>query len=155
MVQEKSSIPRRQFLTQTSACVTAGLGCLAHGAGQLEAGTSIGARDMRKLSEADFRQTIGQVYRVTAEVEHGTPVAMELVLTKTSRETASARRRDTRPPHVRQHPFSVTFVSRSGLPLAQGTYLVEHATFGRFPLFLVPQGADGDQQGRQYLAVFG
>jgi hypothetical protein len=155
MVQEKSSIGRRQFLRQTSVCVTAGFGCLAGMPSEGKAGQTIDPRTMRELTEADFRQSIGQSFHVTVEFNHRTPMAAELILKATAGESPAASGRATRPPHVRQNPFSLTFADRDSEQLQQGTYLVKHALFGCFPLFLVPQGVDGGQRVRHYIAVFG
>ena len=153
-MQKKPSIRRRQFLTQTSVCLTAGFGYLAHLPGRLEAGTINGDRDVQGLTEADFRQTVGQPYRVTAELHSGTSVTSELILKKTAGESTTSRR-SRRPLHVRQNPFFLTFEGREGDRLEQGTYKIEHADFGRFALFLVPQRMDGERRDQHYVAVFG
>lgn len=55
------------------------------------------------------------------------------------------------PPSGRE-PFSILFRGPADPILPQRTYAVEHATLGRFDLFLVPLGADDN--GARYEAVF-
>jgi len=49
-------------------------------------------------------------------------------------------------------PFSILFRGPADPILPQGTYSIEHATLGRFDLFLVP--LTPDDHGARYEAVF-
>jgi hypothetical protein len=51
-----------------------------------------------------------------------------------------------------REPFSILFRGADTPILPQRTYAVEHATLGRFDLFLVPLGPD--DAGARYEAVF-
>jgi hypothetical protein len=52
----------------------------------------------------------------------------------------------------KRNPFSLFFKGRADFPLGQGTYFLNHATLGTFPLFIVPIADDATT--REYQAVF-
>jgi hypothetical protein len=51
-----------------------------------------------------------------------------------------------------QEQFSLIFYGPKDVPLAQGTFELEHEKMGRFAIFLVPMNPD--QRGPRYQAVF-
>jgi hypothetical protein len=52
-----------------------------------------------------------------------------------------------------RRPFSLQFSGPGESPLSQGTYRIQHAGLGWFPLFIVPRARDAS--GTRYEAVFG
>jgi hypothetical protein len=58
------------------------------------------------------------------------------------------------PRHPRLEQFTLRFRARLFGALPQRTYLVEHTTLGRMPIFLVPVGVDAAAGTVEYEAVF-
>jgi hypothetical protein len=96
-----------------------------------------------KLTIDDFTPRIGETF--TATPQEGEALELEL------------RRAESSPygseEGAERAPFSIEF--HSGLPqhVPQQTFAIEHGEMGRFDLFLVPLGPDGE--GHRYEAVFG
>ena len=77
---------------------------------------------------------------------HAPPAGpVELVL-------AEAKDLPTRSDGPRKAPFSLVFRGGHDVFLPQGTYPLEHPSFGAIEVFLVPIGPDGE--GHQYQAIF-
>jgi hypothetical protein len=97
-------------------------------------------RDLKCLEADDFRQFIGQPFRMTDS--NGT-LELELM-------TVTPRPEFQSNPTVRV-PFSLEFRAASGPPRHQRTYLLENAGFGAVQLFIVPSRLD--RSGCYYHAV--
>jgi hypothetical protein len=97
-------------------------------------------RDLSRIEADDFRQFIGQPFRVTGS--EGT-LDLELV--------AVTARSEFQPNPTARIPFSLEFRAAAGPPRPQRTYLLENAGFGAVHLFIVP--CKIDRSGCYYHAV--
>ncbi|WP_210492448.1 hypothetical protein [Patulibacter sp. SYSU D01012] len=101
-------------------------------------------RDLATLTVEDFAPTVGDLYRVTAGPEGRYAEALEVRL-------AAAEGRGTAPAPLRD-PFALLFEGPPATVLAQGTYLLAHATLGELTIFLVPVGRT--DEATRYEAIF-
>lgn len=96
---------------------------------------------LEALKVGDFSGRVGEEFRVAAG-----EAVVPLVLTEV---TDLARPEG---PSPRRKPFSLVFRGPFRPQLAQRTWPLEHASFGRLEIFLVPIGPDAE--GMRYEAVF-
>lgn len=99
---------------------------------------------MEKLTSADFRPHLNQVFRICG----GSSEALESELIEVDEMGPGHRQGETA---VRQ-PFSILLRGPAEPVLPQAIYRIEHNEMGALDLFLVPIGPD--DQGMRYEAVF-
>jgi hypothetical protein len=98
----------------------------------------------RNPTYAEFAQFTGSVFAVHLAPEE----VVELMLSSATEVGPNAA--DGGQP--RWERFSLLFHGPRSRFIAQATYAFEHPTMGRFPLFIVPLGVDGESY--QYEAIF-
>jgi hypothetical protein len=134
-VTDESSIRRREFLARAAAFGVAGASLVAPSAAP--------AADRPQSGAADFAPFVGTTFRV--RIPRWKLVDLTLIAVSPPRVAPGKL-----PKGMRQ-PFSLIFRGPVGT-MPQGTYTVEQARFGTFPLFLVP--VDRPNLGH-YEAAFG
>jgi len=139
-------ISRRRLFQMGQACLAAAAVPEVFAAdGEGEAGN----RRLALLSRAEFAPHVGSSFGVRTE---GSTSWLRLVAIEDGSAPAGdysnvpARFRP-KGPATKVDAFALRFVG-PGAGLTQNTYVVEHASLGRFPLFLTPAGENG------YTAIF-
>ena len=133
-----NTIKRRDFLGNTSAAAIAGAAALNGAATGLLAGESKDGR----LECTNFEDLVGDTFTV-----NGQQTALKLI-------DAKAGRRDSRPAHVRQEPFSLLFAAPEGTELADSIHAVGHRRFGEFNVFVQRVQMEAFPQGNTYEICF-
>lgn len=97
---------------------------------------------LEEVKVEDFQPLVGQFFDVS--LDQGTSVLTRIEL-KEARPSGNGR------PDAR-NPFRLLFEGPASEPLDQGMFVLEHAEFGKLPIFIVP--IRGDSETRGYEAVF-
>lgn len=97
--------------------------------------SALGASAADTFEPRHFKTLVGSTFRVSTADSRG---SIDVVLEGYEEKPASAGTQQ----------FSLTFVAPGGEKLTEGTYFVEQAQMGRFPIFVVPTRRDG--QGRAF-----
>lgn len=104
------------------------------------------------LTSADFTPLVDQTFRIALAVPADTPGAVDShIVRELKLIEVTELGRSASPTGVRQ-PFSLIFHDAGPGYLLQGVYPVDHATLGRFDLFIVPLSAGAT--GAHYQAIF-
>jgi len=100
---------------------------------------------LSEVTVSEFAGHLGSSFRL--QTDAGATVKVELV-----EATALSAHNPTGQTTPRREPFSLLFRGPSEPVLPQMIHTLEHPALGRFELFLVPIGPDGN--GMRYEAVF-
>jgi hypothetical protein len=103
-------------------------------------------------SEASFQQVVGTEFAVQQTPDQKVWLQLTSVTDMSTPVTVDTRNMAVPPPVTAPPPpvecFVLSFRASLAQPLTQGTYAMDHATLGQFPLFVVPA-----QDGQTYYAV--
>ena len=134
-------VSRRGFLKIAAAGI-GGAALLAAGpATSLLAGNSRLSYGIINPNRSDFARHLGEVFKVRKSP-----------LEEVSVELTEITSISSSMPAFDEESFSALVRGPQNRPLEQDTYVVEHATMGAFPLFIVPVYPDGE--GLYYQAIF-
>lgn len=134
-------LSRRRFL-KFAAVGVGGAALLASGsATSLLASNSRSSYGIINPNRSDFANHLGEVFNVRKSPLEEVGLELAEVTSISSSTTGSP-----------EESFSAVFRGPQDRPLEQDTYVVEHASMGAFPLFIVPVYPDGE--GLYYQAIF-
>ena len=153
MVKVKS-LPRRDFISQTTAIGSAALlgissspvlaisGLQSASSRRQKSATGYQIIDSGNATVNDFTDLVGEKFRLQSE--DGTSIHAKLIETNSPQTRRALRFR-------REH-FSIVLDVPEGLELVQGQYRLSHAQIGSMALFMVP--VDLPAKHRRLEAVF-
>ena len=138
---KKKSLPRRDFISQTTAIGSIALLGISSSPVLAISGLQKSATSGRQKSATryqiihpgnvtvnDFTDLVGKKFRL--QTEDGTSIHAKLIETNSPQTRRALRFR-------REH-FSIVFDVSEGLELVQGQYSLSHAQIGSMELFMVP-----------------